>query len=260
MKKIFITLSSILLAACTVFETDNDNYWLNNIRPYKTLPINYYNPSDTASDEKLTDSKTLNTRTYQHNVVVSANLGQRMVDAQTYTVQNFTKPKLIAATDGYISRGGIVVNIHKGQEFEPVGEIKMNGNYYLVVPAYNGKDDYLLVDDKGYFLHMICHIYHGELLLPKEKAYMNPEKIRLEQQKVSRESVSKPQLQFEVKYDGLENGYMAFIYTDYSNANSSEGYFQRFVFPQEQDLVDINGVKFKVMDVYPERIEYMLLD
>ena len=41
MKKIFITLSSMLLAACTIFESDNDNYWLNNVRPYKLMKINY---------------------------------------------------------------------------------------------------------------------------------------------------------------------------------------------------------------------------
>ena len=53
---------------------------------------------------------------------------------------------------------------------------------------------------------------------------------------------------------------MAFIYTDYSNSSASEGYFQRYVFPQGQDLVEINGIRFKVMEAYPERIEYMLLD
>ncbi|MDO4162313.1 MAG: hypothetical protein Q4D80_04850 [Pseudomonadota bacterium] len=259
MKKIFITLSSMLLAGCSLFEADNDNYWLNNVRPYKTLSVNYYNPDDAAAQEQMTDSKTLNTRTYKHNVVVSANLGQRMVDAQTYTVENFAKPQLVATADGFISSGGLTVNIHEGQGFEALGEVKMNGKYYLIVPA-NNEGDLLLVDERGKFLPMLCQIYHNELLLPREKAYMKPADLSLEQRKATRENVGKPKLQFEIKYDGLENGYMAFVYTDYSNASSSEGYFQRFVFPQEQDLVEINGVKFKVMDVYPERIEYMLLD
>ena len=259
MKKIFITFSAMLLAACTYFEKDHDDYWLNQVRPYRTMPINFYNPDNEAAQEKLTESKTLNTRTYQHNVVVSANLGQRMVDAQTYTVQNFTKPKLAANSSGYISNNGQTVNIAQNQTFEPIGEIKMNSAYFLVVNA-SDQGDFLLVDEDGKFLPMICHLYHGELLLPREKAYISNKNLRLEPQKDTRESVSDPKLQFEVKYDGLENGYMAFIYTDYSNANATEGYFQRYVFPQDQDLVDINGVKFKVMDVYPDRIEYMLLD
>ena len=29
MKKIFITFSAMLLAACTYFEKDHDDYWLN---------------------------------------------------------------------------------------------------------------------------------------------------------------------------------------------------------------------------------------
>ena len=47
---------------------------------------------------------------------------------------------------------------------------------------------------------------------------------------------------------------------NYSNATSSEGYFNRYVFPKENDLIEINGVKFKIMDAYPDRIEYMILD
>lgn len=259
MKKIFITLSSMLLAACTVFESDNDNYWLNNVRPYKLMKINYYDPNDGASDEKITDSKTLNTRIYKHNVVVSANLGQRMVDAQTYTVQNFAKPELVAKTDGSISGSNFNVQIHQDQLFEPIGEVKLNGSYYLVVPG-NDLGDILLVDEQGNFLDYICHLYHGQLLMPRYPAVVRPKGLGVEQKKATRESVSDPKLQFELKYDGLENGYMAFIYTDYSNANASEGFFQRYVFPQNQDLVEINGIRFKVMDVYPERIEYMLLD
>lgn len=259
MKKIFITLSSILLAACTFFESDHDNYWLNNVRPYKLMPINYYDPADNASDEKMTNSQTLNTRTYKHNVVVSANLGQRMVDAQTYTVQNFAKPELIAKTDGSITGSNFEVKIHQDQLFEPIGEVKINGNYFLIVPA-NTLGDMLLVDEKGNFLNYICHLYHGQLLMPRDTAIIRPTGLGVEQKKATRESVSDPKLQFELKYDGLENGYMAFIYTDYSNSSASEGYFQRHVFPQEQDLVEINGIRFKVMEAYPERIEYMLLD
>ena len=259
MKKIFITLSSILLAACTVFESDHDDYWLNNVRPYKLMAINYYDPMDGASDERMTDSKTLNTRIYKHNVVVSANLGQRMVDAQTYTVQNFAKPQLIARSDGDSTGSNYAVQIHQDQLFEPIGEVKLNGNYFLVVPG-NDIGDMLLVDEKGNFLNYICHLYKGQLLMPRETAIIHPKGLGLEQKKATRETVSDPKLQFELKYDGLENGYMAFIYTDYSNADASEGFFQRYVFPQEQDLVEINGIRFKVMDVYPERIEYMLLD
>ena len=75
-----------------------------------------------------------------------------------------------------------------------------------------------------------------------------------------REDVTEPKLQFEIKYDGIENDQVAFIYVDYSNATSSEGYFNRYVFPKENDLIEINGVKFKIMDAYPDRIEYMILD
>ena len=259
MKKIFITISLLALTACIFFEKDNPHYWLNNIRSYKTLPINYYDSNTPEFGEKLTSSRTLNTRTYKHNVIVSANLGQRMVDAQTYTVKNYTAEKIVATTDGQLYNISHTVDIHEGDVYTPLGEVKFNGQYYLLVdPQNNG--NILLIDEDGKFLNMICRIYRGELLLSREKAVINPQGLGVEQDINVREVVDKPKLQFEIKYDGLENGMMAFIYTDYSNASSTEGYFQRFTFPQEQELVDINGIKFKVMDVYPDRIEYMLLD
>lgn len=263
MKKIFITIPLLALAGCGFFqsvtERDNENYWLNNVRPYKTFPINYYSSDSAKEEEKLTDSKTLNTRTYKHNVVVSANLGQRMVDAQTYEEKNYTTKKLVANMDGRIYNISTEIDIHKGDVYTPIGEIKMSGSYYMLISP-NNDNNILLVDEHGRFLNQICHIYHDELLYPRESSLMSSVNLGIEESADSRKDVTDPKLQFEIKYDGLENGNMAFIYTDYSNANSSEGYFQRFVFPQTQDLVNLNGVKFKVMDVYPERIEYMLLD
>ncbi len=257
MKKIFISVSSMILAACSFFESGHDDYWLNNVRSYKTVPINYYNSTDDA--EKMTSSQTLNTRTYERNVVVSANLGQRMVDAQTYKVENFSSQKTVANGDGIVVSSDRMVSIKKGNEFVPLGEVKVNGEYYMIISA-SDDDDLLLIDSKGKFLDTIGFIYHGKLLIPREKATVIPNSLGIEQNTDVRENVTDPKLQFEIKYDGLENGQMAFIYTDYSNADSTEGYFNRFTFPVEKDLVNINGVKFKVMDVYPERIEYMLLD
>lgn len=259
MKKIFITLTSMLLASCTFFESDHDDYWVNQVRPYKTVPIHFYDQADAETEEKIVNSQTINTHSYKHNVVVSANLGQRMVDAQTYTVQNFVKPELVATSSGRISAGANSIAINEGQLFTATGEVKMNGVYFLLVPA-NDEGNFFLIDEDGKFLPIISSIYHGDLLIPREKAVIFPRGLKIEQRKTSRETSSDPKLQFEIKYDGLENGNMSFIYTDYSNATSTEGYFQRFTFPKEQDLVNLNGVKFKVMDVYPDRIEYMLLD
>ncbi len=256
MKKIFITISAIILTACTVFESDHDNYWLNNIRSFKTLKINYYDPS--GEKQHLTSSKILNTRIYKRNVLVSANLGQRMIDAQTYTVNQYANNKVKATNSGTIYAMNEKIFINKGDVFKPFGEVKMNGSYYqLIDPKHDGQ--ILLIDENGHILNMVCMLHKGELLLPREKALIQPETIIVAPDD-SIEEASTPKLQFEIKYDGFENDMRAFIYTDYSNANSTEGYFQRYVFPKEQDLIDINGIKFKIMDAYPERIEYIILD
>lgn len=258
MKKTFIAIPLIFLASCGVFERDNSNYWLNNVRSYKTFPITFYD-SQTVTDEKLTNTETLNTHTYKHNTLVSANLGQRMVDAQTYTVKNYTREKIVANADGSLYTTGVTLNINKGDIFLPLGEVKINGRYYLLITPQND-GNIALIDENGYFANMVAQLYRGELLISNEAAVVRPENLGVTMDKDVREATGTPQPQFEIKYDGLENDMMAFIYTDYSNATSSQGYFQRFVFPKEQSLVNINNVKFKIMDVYPERIEYMILD
>lgn len=259
MKKIFITLSLILLSGCTYFESDHDNYWLNNVRFYKTREIKYYDPTDGAMDEKLTYSTTRNAHNYEKNVIVSANLGQRMVDSKTYSVKNYTKNKIVANMDGELYTINNAVKIKKGDVYEPIGEVKINGNYFMIINP-NNDGSLLLVDENGKFLDMICYFYKGDLLMPETKALVTPKGLGIDMDKDVREDVTEPKLQFEIKYDGIENDQVAFIYVDYSNATSSEGYFNRYVFPKENDLIEINGVKFKIMDAYPDRIEYMILD
>src|SRR5574344_683922 len=245
MKKIFIAICTIIVAACTVFESDHENYWLNNVRPYKVLPILFYEPQVYDAAEKLSTTKTMNTHSFKHNVVVSANLGQRMVDAQTYTIKHFTKEKIIANMNGSIKNANNQVLIGEGTEYLPLGEVKLNGSYYLLIEP-NGDGNILLIDEDGKFLDIICKIYNGQLLLSREKAIVQPENLGIEPAKDIRETIDAPQVQFEIKYDGFENDLMAFTYADFSNATSSKGYFQRFVFPKNQDLININGVKFKI--------------
>lgn len=263
MKKIFIAISSIILVGCTFFnpylERDNERYWLNNLKSYKTYPIHFYDNENELSDKKLVSSKTVNLHEYKHNVVVSANLGQRMVDSQTYTINNYSKGKIVAHTDGEIYSINNTIKIKRGDVFTPLGEIKYNGKYYMLIDA-DGHGSILLVDEQGYFLDKIAILYNGDLILPRDEFNMLPKNLGVDLVNNIDKDVSKPKLQFEIKYDGLEYGLMNFVYVDYSNADSSEGYFQRFSFPQQQNLLNINGIKFKIMDAYPDRIEYMLLD
>lgn len=257
MKKIFISSMALFAGACSLFNSESSNYWLNNIRSYITYPIYYYENDDFDLNEKMGESKEIPVRTYQRNVVVSANVGQRMVDSQTFTVDEYTRNKIIAQSDGVVSNYVDEIKITKGQEFIPFGEVKIDDNYYMLIKG-DRKGGILLVNEYGEVMNRICAIYKDKLLFSKTYASVLPESLKIIQLSDTRTDVSETKKNFEIVFDGYNNGMIELTYTDYKESKLGES--KKYIFPREQSFVDVNGVKIKITDVYPDRIEYMLVD
>lgn len=258
MKKILTTVMAVSLSACSgLFESDNDNYWMNNFRSYRTYPIEYYTGMTKPKTEKVTDSKTLPTHTFDRRVVVSANVGQRMVDSEIYTVKKMAINKLIANETGYVASGSRVVKLNKGDSYTPIGEILRNGEIYKVFDP-TGQGNFLLVNSDGVILPKIATLYRGELFYPKQDADIEPEGLGIEPFHDERQDVSAPEQRFEIKYEGMMNDRMTFSYTEY--AADKVAVTRHYVYSANDKLLDIHGVKLQITDVYPDRVEYMILD
>ena len=261
MKKIFISALALFAVACAgtdgMFKRDSSNYWLNHIRNYTTYPVYYYAADEFDSSEKLAESKDIVTHTYQRNVVVSARVGQRMVDSETFKIKRFTQNKIMAQSDGVISNTGSDIHITKGQEFYPLGEVKIDGKYYMLIDA-DGKGGILLLDEYGHVLPSINALYHGDLMFSRNYSSVYPENLLIKQTDTERMDVSDPKENFEIRYDGLNNGLFELTYIDYTGEQA--GRAQKFVYNQNAQYIDVNGVKMEITGVYPDRIEYKLLD
>lgn len=258
MKKILTTLLMLSLSACSgFFAPDSDNYWRNTFRSYRTYPITYYDEANLPNPEKLTDKQTIATHTFKRNTVVSANVGQRMVDSETYTIKKYSHEKLIANATGTIANASTSIKLVKGEAYQPIGEIKRNGEKYLLFePDHNG--NYLLVSPNGKLLPKIAMLYKGELFYPKADAEIDPHGLGIEPITNERKDIAEPQQRFEIKYDGSEDGFMSFLYAKYNSKGVPD--VKRYIYSVEDVLLDIDGVKLQITDVLPDRIEYMILD
>jgi hypothetical protein len=92
----------------------------------------------------------------------------------------------------------------------------------------------------------------------KLQTSIHPNGLRMVPTDTFRTAVDAPKQNFEIKYDGFNNGMAEVTYIGYDENGSPHA--QKYIIPQGQNFVDINGVKMQVTGVYPDRIEYMLLD
>ncbi len=263
MKKIFVFVLSLFACACVnastkgLFERNSSDFWLNHMRGYTTYPYLPYNDEVCDLSEQLLEEKSIPTHTYQRNVVVSANVGQRMVDSETFQVKNFKNNNIVAQSDGIITNIVDEIHIKKGQEFVPFGELRIDDKYYMLIEA-DSRGGILLVDGEGYILDRINAIYNGELLLSKTHATVSPNNLRITPDEISRMDVSGKKENFKIIFNGLNGDYFDLIYVDYSNSNIGDA--QKYTYAKSAKYIDVNGVKMEITGVYPDRIEYKLLD
>lgn len=244
--------------AHTLVERDNDNYWLNNIRFYRTYPINFYGNKTPQNVSDSSSLQTVTTREYPYDMAVAANYGQRMYDSETYSVQQKSTEGVYAPqSDGVIFTTNKEIHLTQDMSLEPIGEVKISGEYYLIFePEHNGQ--LILIDKTGQIMPMIGYLYNNEFLASKDKAQVSPRDLAVAPQK-DKQFTTDPQMQFEIIYDGARNNVMSFQYIDHRTPAVGSTYTQRFSFPTGQDVININGVRFKILHADENHVEYMLL-
>lgn len=274
MKKIFLLAISLPFLVCAGFTgteqqavnsavdtvrslgtPDHENYWLNNIRTFHTYPIVYYQHPDYYEHVDVKDN-VQHAREYPLNVVISANVGQVMVGDEVYTVRtaNFGEHYEIT-DDGMVYNSGGEINLTKGQVITPIGEVKIDGRYYIVFePERDGR--MLLADEHGQILHNIGRYYRGEFLMSRDLASVMPKDLSIIKTSDVKQEVSNSEMQFEIKYDGTADGLIKFIYVDYVNGRRET----QLAFSADQRYLDINGKHIQVITATADSIEYILFN
>ncbi|MBQ8481706.1 MAG: hypothetical protein IJ532_04165 [Alphaproteobacteria bacterium] len=239
----------------SLFSSDSDGYWLNKLRNYKKYPVNFYSQRliNKGSGE---DTQEIEVHEYKRGVPVTARLGQRMYDSTTYTVTTKTGGEQYKAVkDGVIYNTLNDIKIKEGQIFTPLGEVKINGQFYVLFEIPE-KSYVIAADYKGYFLDALGLVENGFLYVSKDITVIRPHDLRVEPYKDVKETSSDAELNFAVKYDGIEGDNMAFIISSSDNPDED----QRKFAPLKEKIIQIRGVNFEIIYAAPEYIEYVILD
>lgn len=271
MKKIFLTALSLVIAAYSAQSfaeqasinkpfslIEKDSRWLDHLSFYKSWPIKFYNnlPETESSQNTL---QTIPTREYPYDTAVSADRGQRMFDSETYSVQkNSYEGAYSASEDGILYTINKEVYLTKDEPLYPIGEVKIADEYCLLFEPEHDRS-IILVDQQGHILPANGYIYKNELVLSKEQTQISPHNLVITPITEGEEFTTNPQMEFEIIYNGTENNVMSFTYVDHRDQAVGRNSKQRFAFPTTQNLININGIKFRVLYADENRIEYMII-
>ena len=272
MKKIFLLAISLPFIVCAGFADDvqqfgektadtlrsfvtpdHENYLLNNFRSFKTYPITYYQQQSGYNIHNV-ETSVEHTREYPRNTAMSANVGQAMLSDEIYQVNTANLGEHYEiAEDGVIYNSSDEIHFTKGQVITPLGEVKIDGHYYLVFePERDGR--LLLADEHGQIMHNIGRYYRGEFLYSRDTTSMQPKDLHIIKTTGSKQSFSAPEMQFEIKYDGVHDGFMKFVYVDYSNGRTETA----LAFAPNQQYIDINGQHIQIIETTANDIQYIL--
>ena len=236
------------------FASDSDGYWLNKFRGYKKYPVNFYSQRllNKNSGER---KQQIEAHEYQYGVAVTARLGQRMYDSTTYTITTKTGGEQYrAVSDGILYNSQNEIKIHEGQIFIPLGEAKINGQYYILFEV--PESSFIIAADyKGRFLDALGLIENGNLYVAKDITIVRPDDLSVAPDVNESENVGDAEFNFEVRYGGIENNQMVFIIAD----DRGEEYEQKQYAPIGQNVLQVSGVNFEIIYASPDYVEYKIM-
>ncbi|MBQ7633401.1 MAG: hypothetical protein IJS88_04730 [Alphaproteobacteria bacterium] len=232
----------------------SDSYWKNRFRQYRIYPIVEY-PEAAPCDEAGMDSEqTVNAHEYQRGVVVSANKGQRMYDSTTYTLRTHTSTfeAYRVNTKGYIRGKGHEFKLYTDELLRPVGEVSINNAPYMLISL--GNTPYMvMIDNKGRFYNQIGIANNGNLYVGNDTVVINPPSLRLIPAQSIQQSKSDTRLNFDIRYDGIENNMLVFLVY-----NADTGTTTKRTASPTQRYITVNGINFEIIYYTPEYIEYRI--
>ena len=259
MKKIAVLGSLLLLSAC--IKAGGMNFWPERnvwVEQFQTLPITFYDDSmHPVKSELLTE------RSFPVNRVLSASVGYSVVDDKTYRKVYYAKEVVRANMDGGLVSGTYPVEYKKGQQLDLFGEVIIDDKLYALISA-GDKDFYALIDEHGNLYHRIGQLRHDRLALLTTSFVVYPTKFSFEPVTLSKTVQTTPVKGYDIKYGGLRAGYVSFIYYQYDAPSNhglhDSGEFEVLSYPAKAGLVNIRGVKLKILEAKKESIDYMIIE
>ncbi len=255
MKKIFIGLSVLAVAACSYLKGDytlgrrntfNDFFYTYNIKYYDTDAFDHVSKeTETVSDYKLGVVR----YAVPGGIVVSSKILQKDVYSE-----EFVRPSVKGALVSYT----VPVEFSDEKVYRTIGESEINGKVYrLVEPSSIG--DVILIDKQGKIYKRVGRIFNDRLALLKTSFILEPADVIFKNEVENRVGNEDVISGFEVRYAGIENYQMVFKYSSVRpNGDLDMEEQKTYRFPMYDKNVSIDGIELEILDVSDSGIEYKI--
>ncbi len=254
MKKICLLFALSVLPGCI----NAGNYDIIPARNDIFTIANGYGISFYDGGERLVSSETIEENSYKLNESATAYKGYSVLSNKIYQKDYYEEDYVKPNKNGALNSSSLPHKFSANQKYKFVGEVKINGSRYRLIPSE--LDGFVfLIDDEGAFYRQMGQIKGGTLILLDSEFFPYPEDLKMVNISTSRSEQTKPIKGFDVKYDGVRMERIWFTYLDYSDSDGEKGTFENISFPNKPGLIDINGVGFRVLQADEDKIQYMVL-
>lgn len=222
------------------------------VESFSSYPISYRDNSP-----RLVKSQSINEKSFKRNEIRTAFKGYSVLSDKTFNRSYFVTERLKANGNIVLSNSSAPYILKNNQQKEILATTYIDGVDYNIITTELDKFVLLVNAKTGKLFKQTGMIKDDRLVLLRQDFVPSNENFRFEPVFVTTTEQSKPNKGFDIKFDGLRLNRMWFVYYDY--ASSKSGGFQEYDFPNKPGLININGVKVRVLAVDEQRVDYMVL-
>ncbi len=255
MKKAFVLCTLLCLNAC-VYAGEIDVWsgrrtWFDNFNSYS---IDYKN-----NVRNLVKTENVNEKSFKYNELRTAFKGYSVLSDKTFARSYYVTEKIRAVGDVVLSNVSAPYAYKNNETLEILGYVTIDGVEYSLIPTHL-EDFVVLADSKTgkIYEHTGMINKNKRLVLLRQEFVVNNKNFRFEPVFITKTEQSKPTKGFDIKYDGIRMERMWFVYYDYADATTGD--FKEYSFPAKPGLINIRGVKIRILSVDDQRIDYMVIE
>lgn len=257
MKKIFVLVCAAFLSSCAIhagehrFWKERDNWFFEK----GSYAIDFF-----SQEPKLLKTEYITEDSRKKGLVSSAYAGRSMLAQKTYEKRYMIKDEVQAVKKGTLSREGLSLNFQKGEKVSLIGQVQIDGEDFVLIPADSEGEYVLLLRRDGSVYGRSGVIRNNRLILLIDEVYPSPEDFRFQPTETAFVEETKPVAGFDLQFEGIKNGKMIMTYFVFNPNDEANGTFETISFPAKKGIYRINDIKLKVVNVSPAKIDYIVMD
>ena len=255
MKKFCLAICCALSASCAFIPDFSDAPRSRNA--FKAAQTYGLEPFQEETDLGV---KYVHEKNYELNRRYFAAAGEPVVRVLTYTVGEKARNQ-VSLEKSVVVKAETADFTLPAKTYTVRGTVKIDGKKYLVLDGY--KKYYVMLDDALRLQNKILYEEEGmfskRFLLLNKKAELSP-KDAFFKRKIDVSSERELIDDYEIVYDGVKNGQLAFFYKrPVLESNGDAGYYNTLYYPKDATMINLGNLMMQIIRADGERIEYRYL-